>query len=200
MIILGLTGSIGMGKSTTADMFRAENIPVHDADQSVHQLYQNEAVAPLQSLFPTAIINGAIDRQELGRIVLNDREKMQKLEEIIHPMVRQKELQFLRKWKSEKAPLVVLDIPLLYETGGENRVDVVLVVSASYEEQKRRVMLREDMSEKKFATILQKQIPDHIKRQKADFLIDTELGMDHARRQVKTIIRQLTSQETSKSI
>ena len=191
MIILGLTGSIGMGKSTTADMFRAENIPVHDADQTVHQLYANEAIGPIGTLFPTAIVDGVIDRQELGRIVLADHGKMQQLEKLVHPMVREKEIQFLQNARNNGAFLVVLDIPLLYETGGEKRVDAVVVVSAHFEEQKRRVLAREGMNEKKFELILKKQIPDEEKRKKADFVIDTGKGLDSAHQQVREIISQL---------
>ncbi|MCP4073208.1 MAG: dephospho-CoA kinase [Hyphomicrobiales bacterium] len=198
MIILGLTGSIGMGKSTTADMFRAENIPVHDADKSVHQLYENEAVLPLKILFPTAVVDGRVDRQELGRIVLNDPGKMNRLENLIHPMVREKERKFLQKARLDNAPIVVLDIPLLFETGGENRVDAVVVVTASFEQQKNRVLARKDMNEEKFMSILKKQLPDHEKRQKADFIVDTELGMESARSQVQEIIQQLLSLNNKK--
>jgi dephospho-CoA kinase len=199
MIILGLTGSIGMGKSTTADMFRAENIPVYDADKTVHQLYQNEAVLPLQRLFPSSVVNGVVDRQALGRIVLNDVGKMQQLENLIHPMVREKELEFLRKSESGDAALVVLDIPLLFETDGGERVDAILVVSASPQEQKKRVLSRKDMDEKKFAAILAQQMPDNEKRQKADFVIDTEQGMENARNRVREIIIQLQSTQNGKS-
>jgi len=199
MVILGLTGSIGMGKSTTADMFRAENIPVHDADKTVHQLYQNEAVSPLQRLFPSSVVDGAVDRQALGRIVLNDVEKMRRLEKLIHPMVREKELEFLRKANKSHATLVVLDIPLLFETGGEQRVDAILVVSASAQEQKKRVLSRKDMDEKKFAVILAHQMPDAEKRKRADFVIDTGLGKENARLRVREIIKKLQSQGTQKA-
>ena len=160
MIILGLTGSIGMGKTTTAQMFRDENIAVHDADKTVHQLYENEAVEPLRDLFPSAIVDGRVDRKALGRLVLGKRDKLKSLEQLIHPMVRQKEQQFLEKSKADNARLVVLDIPLLFETGGEKRVDVVLVVTADKEIQRQRVLEREDMSEEKFAAILKQQVPD----------------------------------------
>lgn len=193
MIILGLTGSIGMGKSTTAQMFRDENIAVHDADKTVHQLYENEAVEPLRDLFPSAIVDGRVDRKALGRLVLGKRDKLKSLEQLIHPMVRQKEQQFLEKSKADNARLVVLDIPLLFETGGEKRVDVVLVVTADKEIQRQRVLEREDMSEEKFAAILKQQVPDSEKRQKADFIIDTGLGMDHARLEVRSIIKKLQS-------
>jgi dephospho-CoA kinase len=196
---LGLTGSIGMGKSTTADMFRAENISVHDADKTVHLLYQNEAVLPLLRLFPSSVVDGAVDRQALGRIVLNDIKKMRQLEQLIHPMVREKELEFLRKANKSHATLVVLDIPLLFETGGEQRVDAILVVSASAQEQKKRVLSRKDMDEKKFAAILAQQMPDAEKRKRANFVIDTGLGMENARLRVGEIIKKLQSQGTQKS-
>ena len=195
MIILGLTGSIGMGKSTTADMFRAEQIPVHDADHTVHQLYMNEAVMPLREIFPTAVVNGIVDRQELGRIVLADHTKMQQLEELVHPLVRKKELLFLQNARSEGAFLVVLDIPLLYETGGENRVDAVAVVSASFGEQKKRVLARKGMTEEKFMSILKKHLPDEEKRKRADFVIDTGNGLEAAHQQVREVIRQLRAQD-----
>jgi dephospho-CoA kinase len=199
VIILGLTGSIGMGKSTTANMFRAEQIPVHDADQTVHQLYTNEAVIPLRKLFPTAIVNGIVDRKELGRIVLADRIKMRQLEKVVHPMVREKEMLFLQNARDDGAFLVVLDIPLLYETGGENRVDAVVVVSASFDEQRKRVLARGGMTEEKFKSILKNQLPDEEKIKRADFVIDTELGMESARAQVREIIRQLLSPDIEMS-
>jgi len=189
VIILGLTGSIGMGKSTTADMFRA--------DQTVHQLYKNEAVIPISKLFPSAVVNGIVDRQELGRIVLADPLKMKQLENLVHPMVREKELLFLQNARDNGEFFVVLDIPLLYETGGENRVDAVVVVSASFDEQKKRVLAREGMSEEKFKAILKNQLPDEEKRKRADFVIDTGNGLEAAHQQVREVIRQLrTTDET----
>jgi len=193
MIILGLTGSIGMGKSTTAQMFRDEDIRVHDADKTVHQLYENEAVGPLQDLFPSAIVDGRVDRKALGRLVLGKPDKLRSLEQIIHPMVWEKEQEFLKYSRAQNASLVVLDIPLLFETGGEKRVDAVLVVTADEEIQKQRVLEREDMNEEKFAAILKQQVPDSEKRQKADFIIDTGLGMEHARFEVRSIIQKLQS-------
>jgi len=191
VIILGLTGSIGMGKSTTAAMFRAEKIPVHDADQTVHQLYQKEAVIPLGKLFPTAIVAGVVDRQELGRIVLADPAKMRQLEKVVHPLVWEKEMEFIQNARNNGESLVVLDIPLLYETGGDNRVDAVVVVSAGFEEQQKRVLAREGMTEEKFKSILEKQLPDAEKRKRADFVIDTGNGLEAARQQVREIIKRL---------
>lgn len=180
-----------MGKSTTANMFRDLNVPVHDADQTVHQLYQNEAVPLLQKQFPDAVINGVVDRNLLGKIVLNDPDQMKILENLIHPMVRQKEQEFSASSKSQGAKLVLLDIPLLYETGGEKRVDYVLVVTASSEEQQRRVLAREGMNEQKLAAILARQVPDDQKRARADFVIDTGQGLQSAQKQVAEIIKTL---------
>lgn len=188
MIVLGLTGSIGMGKSTTAQMFRSQNIPVHDADHTVHELYKNEAVAPLTKLFPSAVTNNTVDRKILGGIVLENSDQMKLLENIVHPLVWQKEQEFLVKSRADGAFLVVLDIPLLFETGGDKRVDAVLVVTASAQIQKQRVLAREDMSEQKFNSILKRQLPDIEKRKKADFVIDTGNGLGPALEDVKKII------------
>ena len=197
MIILGLTGSIGMGKSTTAQMFRDENISVHDADKTVHDLYRGEAVAPIAKLFPQAIVEGVVDRKILGSFVLNNSENMKKLEKLVHPLVGKKEQEFLKAAKKDNAKLVVLDIPLLFETGAENRVDKILVVTASAKIQKKRVLSRSNMDEKKFTAILNRQTPDADKRARADFVIDTGLGMDHARAKVREIIQTLKGQASS---
>ena len=193
MIKLGLTGSIGMGKSTTASMFRDEGIMLHDADLAVHELYENEAVGPVGNLFPEVIVNGRVDRKKLGSIVLNDPVKMRQLEKIVHPLVGKREQEFLRKAENSGAKLVVLDIPLLFETGAQNRVDKILVVTASADEQKRRVLARPGMDEQKFAAILSRQVADGVKRQQADFVIDTQKGMDNARQMVREIIQQLSA-------
>ena len=150
MIILGLTGSIGMGKSTTAQMFRELNIRVHDADKTVHKLYENEAVAPLTNLFPSAIVDGKVDRQTLGGLVLDNSENMKQLESIVHPFVRAKEIEFLDRARKDNEQLVVLDIPLLFETGGDKRVDAILVVTADKKLQAERVLSRVGMNQKKF--------------------------------------------------
>lgn len=193
MIILGLTGSIGMGKSTTAQMFRQLNICVHDADKTVHDLYKNEAVTPLGELFPSAIINGAVDRQILGGLVLNNPDNMIQLENIVHPLVRLKETEFLDKARKNGEQLVVLDIPLLFETGGDKRVDAILVVTADEKIQAGRVLSRTGMDQSKFDAILSKQTPDKEKKQRADFIIDTGLGLDHARANVQKIVEQYQS-------
>lgn len=196
MILLGLTGSIGMGKSTTAGMFAAEGVPVNDADQVVHSLYLNEAVSPVGQAFPGTIREGAVDRQELSRQLARDPEKFKLLEQIVHPLVREKERQFVEDCRRRSVPLAVLDIPLLFETGGEKRVDRVAVVTCDPAEQKRRVLARPGMTEEKFALILSRQVTDAEKRARADFIIDTGYGLDHARKQVQWIIQKLTGEQT----
>lgn len=193
MIKAGLTGSIGMGKTTTANMFRDEGIPVYDADAEVHALYKGEAVARIEQAFPGTEKNGKIDRTELARQVLGNPDAMKKLEAIVHPLVHKKEKQFLDEAKKQGHALVILDIPLLFETKGENRVEMVIVVTASPEEQRRRVLARTEMTEEKFESILQRQIPDTEKRKRADIIIDTGKGIEAVRRQVKQIIASLQS-------
>lgn len=192
MIVLGLTGSIGMGKSTTAEMFRDMDIPVHDADASVHALYETVLVGPVEDAFPGTVVNGSVNRAQLSSRVVGDDEAMKKLEAIVHPAVRQMEESFLKSEPVVSAPLVVLDIPLLYETGGAERVDKVVVVSASPETQRNRVITREGMTEEKFKKILGLQLPDKEKRARADFIIDTDKGFEAARTQVAEIVRTLT--------
>lgn len=196
MILLGLTGSIGMGKSTTAGMFAAEGVPVNDADQVVHSLYRNEAVAPVGQAFPGTIREGIVDRQELSRQLAADPGKFKLLEQIVHPLVREKENQFVEDCRRRSIPLAVLDIPLLFETGGESRVDRVAVVTCDPAEQKKRVLARTGMTEEKFALILSRQVPDAEKRARADFIIDTGHGLDQARKQVQWIIQKLTGEKT----
>lgn len=192
MIIAGLTGSIGMGKSTTAQMFRDEGIEVHDADATVHALYENEAVAPVEAAFPGVAKDGKIDRAELSKHVLGNRENMKRLEQIVHPLVHNKEQQFLKQAREKKAALVVLDIPLLLETGGEGRVDKIIVVTAPAEVQRDRVLSRPGMTAEKFESIFARQVPDAEKRSRADFVIDTSQGLDAARKRVREIISELT--------
>ncbi|MEO1066848.1 MAG: dephospho-CoA kinase [Pseudomonadota bacterium] len=193
MIILGLTGSIGMGKSTTSDMFRAEGVPVHDADATVHRLYETDLVAPLEAAFPGVTKDGAIDRAALSQKVIGDETAMKRLEAIVHPAVHAEEMTFVTREKAFGAPLVLLDIPLLFESGGHERVDKILVVTAPAAVQRDRVLTRDGMTEEKFLQILARQTPDEEKRRRADFIIDTSLGLDHARTEVRTIIDQLTS-------
>lgn len=192
MWILGLTGSIGMGKSATAGLFRAEGVPVYDADAAVHALYRGEAVAPVEAAFPGVTRDGAIDRPSLSARVLGDAGAMKRLESIVHPLVRAQEMAFLAKARAAGARLVVLDIPLLFETGGEKRVDAVAVVSAPGDVQQARVLERPGMTGERFAAILAKQLPDSLKRARAHFLIDTGRGFDSARHQVRGIVRALS--------
>ena len=195
MIILGLTGSIGMGKSTTAAMFSDMGVPVNDADAVVHALYQDEAVAPIEAAFPGTAKAGSVDRAELSRQLASDPSLFKVLEAIVHPLVRDKERVFLDHHRAAGAPLVVLDIPLLFETKGDNRVDAVAVVTCDPEIQKERVLKRPGMTEEKFALILSRQVPDREKRAKADYIIDTGHGLDSARDQVAAIVQRLTSQK-----
>ena len=192
MIKAGLTGSIGMGKSTTANMFREAGVPVYDADATVHALYEGEATPLIEKAFPGTTKNDKVDRAILGSKVLGNPEAMKKLEAIVHPLVHEKEQDFLNEAKKAGSNLVILDIPLLFETGGKNRVDVIIVVSASEEEQRRRVLAREGMTEEKFEAILARQVPDAEKRKQADFVIDTGKGMQAANDQVKSIIEALS--------
>ena len=192
MIVLGLTGSIGMGKSTTARMFAEEGVPVHDSDAAVHRLYAGEAVPAVEALFPGTTADGKVDRERLARAVVGREESLKKLESLIHPMVRRDADRFVEEERRKGTPLVVLDIPLLFETGGTSRVDKVLVVTAPLEVQRERVLARTGMTEQKFSSILSRQVPDAEKRRRADFIIDTSLGMEPARRAVRDIIAQLT--------
>ncbi|WP_313195313.1 dephospho-CoA kinase [Shinella zoogloeoides] len=192
MIVLGLTGSIGTGKSTTAAMFRDFGVPVHDADATVHDLYRAEAVAPVAALFPEALEDGVIDRKALSAILARSPERFGELEAVIHPLVRARETAFLDAERRNGAPLVLLDIPLLYETGGEKRVNKVVVVTCDPQTQRERVLARPGMTEEKFQLILSRQMPDAEKRQRADFIIDTGRGLDAAREQVEEIIARLT--------
>lgn len=199
MIVLGLTGSIGMGKSTTARMFAEEGVPVHDADATVHALYAGEAAPLIKAVFPGTVTDGRVDRTELGKRVLGDPEAMKRLEAIVHPLVRSAETAFLDRARADGAPLVLLDIPLLFETGGQERVDHVVVVTAPAEMQRERVMARPGMTEERFDAILAKQTPDAEKRRRADFIIDTAHGIEAARQKVRDIVRViggLASKET----
>ncbi len=193
MFILGLTGSIGMGKSTTAKMFAEEGVPVHDADAAVHRLYEGEAVPPIEAAFPGTARGGKIDREELGRRVLGDAAAMERLEEIVHPLVRRAEERFLADAERAGAAVAVLDIPLLFETGGDKRCDAVVVVSAPADVQRARAFERPGMTDSKFTAILAKQMPDAEKRRRADFVVDTSRGFDAARAQVRDILKAVAT-------
>ena len=192
MIVLGLTGSIGMGKSTTARMFREAGVPVHDSDEAVHRLYAGAAVPLVEAAFPGTVVNGEVDRKRLGDRVLSDKDALRRLESIIHPLVRADAGAFVADHRKGGTPLVVLDIPLLFETGGRERVDKVVVVTADPDVQRARVLARHGMTAERFEAILARQVPDAEKRRAADFVIDTGLGMDHARAEVARIIARLT--------
>lgn len=194
MIVIGLTGSIGMGKTTTAALFAEEGVPVNDADQVVHDLYRSEAVAPIAELFPDAVIDGVVDRRRLSENLAKNPAKFGELEAIVHPLVRQREKEFVRQQRDLGQPVALLDIPLLFETGAESRVDKIVVVSCAPDVQRKRVLDRPGMSEEKFNLIISRQMPDAEKRSRADYVIDTGLGIDKAREQVKTILEELRGQ------
>ncbi|KZB71517.1 MULTISPECIES: dephospho-CoA kinase [Thalassospira] len=194
MKILGLTGSIGMGKSTAAAMFRTLGVPVHDADASIHELMAPDGLGfdPIAAAFPDVITDGRIDRQALGKIAFADPAVLKKLETILHPLVRAAENRFLAKQRRLGRKLVVLDIPLLYETSGEKRCDHVAVVTAPGFVQRQRVLSREGMTDAKFSAILSKQMPDTEKRKRADFIIPTGLGRAVTFQCIQGIIDQLS--------
>ncbi|OHV80794.1 dephospho-CoA kinase [Rhizobium sp. LCM 4573] len=197
MIIIGLTGSIGMGKSTTAKMFAEAGIPVNDADAVVHDLYRGEAVRPVGDAFPGVVKEGVVDRQELSRRLAGDPAALRRLESIVHPLVRKREAEFLARHRALNSDMVLLDIPLLFEAGGEARVDVIVVVTCDPQIQRERVLARPNMTEEKLDMILSRQMPDAEKRKRADFLVDTGHGMEAARARVEEIITTLRSGITS---
>jgi dephospho-CoA kinase len=191
MIVLGLTGSAAMGKSATAKMFSDEGVPVFDADAAVHRLYEGAAVAPVEAAFPGVTVNGRIDRERLAAKVFNNPAALQQLESIIHPLVRAEQDRFRREAEASGAPIAVLDIPLLFETGGDRRTDAVVVVTAPAEVQRARLLERPGMTVEKINAMLARQMPDAEKRKLADFLIDTSRGFDTARADVKKILNQI---------
>src|SRR5262245_1410507 len=193
MFVLGLTGSLGMGKSATAKMFAEEGVPVHDADAAVHDLYEGAAVPLIEAAFPGTTTAGKVDRDKLAQRVLGDSAALERLEVIVHPLVRRAEQAFLDKAARKGARVAVLDIPLLFETGGDGRCDAVVVVSAPLEIQRARVFERPGMTEQKFATILAKQMPDADKRARADFVVDTSRGFAAARTQVRDILAHIAT-------
>jgi dephospho-CoA kinase len=191
MFVLGLTGSIGMGKTTTAAMFRAEGVEVQDADAVVHALYRGEAVQAIEAAFPGTTRNGAVDRGLLAAIVLDDQAALARLEAIIHPLVAASRDAFLIEARKKCLGLVVLDVPLLLETGGDRTVNAVVLVTAPEAVQKERVSKRPGMTPERLAGILARQMPDGEKRKRAHFIIDTGHGFDAAKRQVRGILRAL---------
>jgi len=192
MIIIGLTGSIGMGKSTTSDMFKSLGVPVISADEIVHDLYSAEAAPLIEAAFPGAAPDGVVDREILSARLMAAPQEFKRLEAIIHPLVRAREKQFVDAAAARGEPMVLLDIPLLFETGSTDRVDVVVVVSCAPEIQRKRVMARPGMTAEKFEAILARQTPDAEKRARADYVIDTGRGLEAARSQVAEIVAALT--------
>jgi dephospho-CoA kinase len=190
MLILGLTGSIGMGKSTTAELFAEAGVPVYDADAAVHDLYEGEAAPAIEAAFPGTTSNGKVDRAKLSACVVHDPAAIRRLEEIVHPMLGASRQKFFERAEAANAPVVVLDIPLLFETGGEKRVDAVVVVTTSPELQRQRVLARGTMDEQKLDAIIAKQMPDAEKRRRADFVVDTSHGLDPVRAQIKHILAE----------
>jgi len=191
MLVLGLTGSIGMGKTTTARFFADEGVPVLDADAVVHQLYDGEAVAAIEKAFPGTSRDGRIDREELSRRVVGKPEALKQLEAIVHPLVRAAQARFLADAERSGAPVAVLDVPLLFESGGDRRVDAVVVVSAPADVQRARTLDRAGMTAEKFEALLRKQMPDDEKRRRADFVVDTSQSFDSARAQVRAILESV---------
>jgi dephospho-CoA kinase len=189
-VVIGLTGSLGMGKSTTARLFAEAGVPVHDADATVHRLYSGEAAPLIERAFPGTTDASGVNRPRLAEKVLGNAEALHRLEGIVHPLVRREELFFLEKAEKDGAPVVVLDIPLLFETGADRRVDAVVVVSAPADVQRTRAFERPGMTETKFQALLAKQMPDEEKRRRADFVVDSSQGLDSARAQVHAILRQ----------
>lgn len=191
MFILGLTGSLGMGKSTAAKFFAEEGVPVHDADAVVHQLYDGEATAAIEAAFPGTTADGKVDRGKLGAHLIAHPGDFKRLEAIVHPLVQAAEKKFLAAHAD--APVVVLDIPLLYETAAEARCDAVVVVSAPPDIQRARVFNRPGMTDERFESIVSRQVPDAVKRERADFIVDSGQSFDHARAQVREILRAVST-------
>jgi dephospho-CoA kinase len=188
MLILGLTGSIGMGKSTTAKLFAEAGVPVYDADATVHRIYEGEAAPAIEAAFPGTTVNGKVDRARLSERVMHDPAAIRRLEQIVHPMLRSHHQRFLEEAEKSGAPVAVVDIPLLYETGGETRVDAVVVVTTSPEIQRERILARENMTSEKLDAILARQLPDIEKRKRADFVVDTSHGLDPVRARIRDIL------------
>jgi len=192
MFVIGLTGSIGMGKTTTAQLFAQAGVPVHDADATVHRLYESEAVALIEAAFPGATNASKVDRAALGKRIVGDAEALRRLEAIVHPLVRKAEERFLENAEKSGVKTAVLDIPLLFETSGDKRVDAVVVVSAPADVQRARVFER-GISPAQFEALLARQMPDAEKRRRADFVVDTSRGIESARSQVQEILSAIAN-------
>ena len=190
MIVLGLTGSIGMGKSTTATLFAEAGVPVYDADAAVHMLYEGEAVPAIEAAFPGTTANGKVDRNKLSARVVHDPTAIKRLEQIVHPMLGASRQKFLDDAERSGAPVAVVDVPLLFETGGEKRVDAVVVVTTTPELQRQRILARDNMTSEKLDAILARQLPDAEKRRRADFVVDTSDGLDPVRLRIRDILNE----------
>ena len=188
MVILGLTGSIGMGKSTTAKLFAEAGVPVYDADAAVHMLYEGEAAPAIEAAFPGTTVDGKVDRNRLSARVVHDPAAMRRLEEIVHPMLGASRQKFLADAERSGARVAVVDVPLLFETGGEKRVDAVVVVTTTAEIQRERILSRPNMTEEKLDAILARQMPDAEKRRRANFVVDTSHGLDPVRARIRDIL------------
>ena len=199
MMILGLTGSIGMGKSTTAKLFAEAGVPVYDADATVHQLYEGEAAPAIEAAFPGTTVDGKVDRQKLSARVVHDSAAMKLLEQIVHPMLGASRQKFFADAEASGAAVTVVDVPLLYETGGEKRVDAVVVVTTSPENQRERIMARGTMTRETLDSILARQLPDAEKRKRADFVVDTSHGLDPVRAQIRDILQQVVKMPQRRS-
>ncbi|MEP6840443.1 MAG: dephospho-CoA kinase [Bradyrhizobium sp.] len=199
MLILGLTGSIGMGKSTTAKLFMEAGVPVYDADAAVHKIYEGEAAPAVEAAFPGTTVDGRVDRAKLSAKVVQDPAAIKLLEQIVHPMLGASRQKFLAEAEQSGAPVVVMDIPLLYETGGEKRVDAVVVVSTAPETQRERILARGTMTPEALDAILARQLPDAEKRKRADFVVDTSHGLDPVRAAIRDILAEVVKMQQRRS-
>jgi dephospho-CoA kinase len=191
MLILGLTGSIGMGKSTTAKLFVEAGVPVYDADAAVHKIYEGEAAPAVEAAFPGTTVDGKVDRAKLSAKVVHDPAAIKRLEQIVHPMLGASRQKFLAEAERSGVPVVVMDIPLLFETGGEKRFDAVVVVTTSPENQRERILARGTMTNEALDAILARQLPDAEKRKRADFVVDTSHGLEPVRAAIRDILAEV---------
>jgi dephospho-CoA kinase len=191
MLILGLTGSMGMGKSTTAKLFVEAGVPVYDADAAVHKIYEGEAAPAIEAAFPGTTVDGKVDRVKLSSRVLHNPAAIKQLEQIVHPMLGASRQKFLDEAERSGAPVAVVDVPLLFETGGEKRVDAVVVVTTTPEVQRERILARDNMTNDKIEAILARQLPDAEKRKRADFVVDTSHGLDPVRARIRDILAEV---------
>ena len=199
MRILGLTGSIGMGKSTTAKLFVEAGVPVYDADAAVHKIYEGEAAPAIEAAFPGTTVDGKVDRAKLSTRVVHDQAAIKQLEQIVHPMLGASRKKFLDDAEASGAPVVVMDIPLLFETGGEKRVDAVVVVSTDPATQRERILARGTMTSEALDAILARQLPDAEKRKRADFVVDTSHGLDPVRARIRDILAEVVKMPQRRS-